>query len=188
MTEDTFSDCYGDPGTHRRTENHTTRQHTPRSAHGGVPGRSRATLVAHRGFVTHRSCFSAAQRDAETMPLPINFSAVLSELLAQFLFVFICASAASAPIASIAARGSPRARARRGDAAPRPRPGPPRSGRAAPGAGRPGLAPSPNAPRARGNRLSGRQYITTRTTQARAAPRASPARRAGSSRCRSRSA
>ena len=75
------------------------------------------------------------------MPLPINFSAVLSELLAQFLFVFICASAASAPIASIAARGSPRARARRGDAAPRPRPGPPRSGRAAPGAGRPGLAP-----------------------------------------------
>ena len=75
------------------------------------------------------------------MPLPINFNAVLSELLAQFLFVFICASAASAPIASIAARGSPRARARRGDAAPRPRPGPPRSGRAAPGAGRPGLAP-----------------------------------------------
>ena len=45
------------------------------------------------------------------MPLPINFSAVLSELLAQFLFVFICASAASAPIASIAVRGSPRARA-----------------------------------------------------------------------------
>ena len=75
------------------------------------------------------------------MPLPINFNAVLSELLAQFLFVFICASAASAPIASIAARGSPRARARRGDAAPRPRPGPPRPGRAAPGAGRPGLAP-----------------------------------------------
>ena len=37
------------------------------------------------------------------MPLPINFNAVLSELLAQFLFVFICASAASAPIASIAA-------------------------------------------------------------------------------------
>ena len=75
------------------------------------------------------------------MPLPINFNAVLSELLAQFLFVFICAAAASAPIASIAARGSPRARARRGDAAPRPRPGPPRPGRAAPGAGRPGLAP-----------------------------------------------
>ena len=74
------------------------------------------------------------------MPLPINFSAVLSELLAQFLFVFICASAASAPIASIAVRGSPRARAA-GDAAPRPRPGPPRPGRAAPGAGRPGLAP-----------------------------------------------
>ena len=48
--------------------------------------------------------------------------------------------------------------------------------------------PAPNAARARGNRLSGRQYITTRITQARAAPRASPARRAGSSRCRSRSA
>ncbi len=29
------------------------------------------------------------------MPLPINFNAVLSELLAQFLFVFICAAAAS---------------------------------------------------------------------------------------------
>jgi hypothetical protein len=29
------------------------------------------------------------------MPLPINFSAVLSELLAQFLFVFICAAPAS---------------------------------------------------------------------------------------------
>ena len=121
------------------------------------------------------------------MPLPINFNAVLSELLAQFLFVFICASAASAPIASIAARGS-RARARGGGTLPPAAPGAPRPGRAAPGAGRPGLAPSPNAPRARGNRLSGRQYITTRTTQARAAPRASPARRAGSSRCRSRSA
>ena len=188
MTEDTFSDCYGDPGTHRRPKNHTTRHRTPRSARRGVPGRQPGNPLGHRGLVTHRSCFSAARRDAETMPLPINFNAVLSELLAQFLFVFICASAASAPIASIAARGSPRARARRGDAAPRPRPGPPRPGRAAPGAGRPGLAPSPNAPRARGNRLSGRQYITTRITQARAAPRASPTRRAGSSRCRSRSA
>ena len=223
MTEDTFSDCYGDPGTHRRPKNHTTRHHTPRSARRGVPGRSRATLVAHRGFVTHRSCFSAAQRDAETMPLPINFSAVLSELLAQFLFVFICASAASAPIASIAARGSPRARARRGDAAPRPRPGPPRSGRAAPGAGRPGLAPLteraartrkppfwkacgpaaavPPARESDGGGTRAREgeapSLTTRTTQARAAPRASPARVApssmvgaarGSSRCRSRSA
>ena len=223
MTEDTFSDCYGDPGTHRRPKNHTTRHHTPRSARRGVPGRQPGNPLGHRGLVTHRSCFSAARRDAETMPLPINFNAVLSELLAQFLFVFICASAASAPIASIAARGSPRARARRGDAAPRPRPGPPRPGRAAPGAGRPGLAPSPNAPRARGNRLSGRHVgppppcrrrgesdgggtraregeapsLTTRTTQARAAPRASPARVApssmvgaarGSSRCRSRSA
>ena len=76
------------------------------------------------------------------MPLPINFSAVLSELLAQFLFVFICASAASAPIASIAARGSPRARARRGDAAPpaaagAPALGPRRAGRRAPGPGAP---------------------------------------------------
>ena len=44
------------------------------------------------------------------MPLPINFNAVLSELLAQFLFVFICAAAASALIASIAVQGSPRAR------------------------------------------------------------------------------
>ena len=147
------------------------------------------------------------------MPLPINFNAVLSELLAQFLFVFICASAASAPIASIAARGSPRARARRGDAAPRPRPGPPRSGRAAPGAGRPGLAPlTERAARTRkppfwkacgpaaavparesdGGGTRAREgeapSLTTRTTQARAAPRASPARRAGSSRCRSRSA
>ena len=60
------------------------------------------------------------------MPLPINFNAVLSELLAQFLFVFICASAASAPIADRRARQP--ARARRGDAAGRA--GPPR--RAAP--------------------------------------------------------
>jgi len=75
------------------------------------------------------------------MPLPINFSAVLSELLAQFLFVFICASAASAPIASIAARQPPRARAAGGRCPPAaagaPAPGPRRAGRRASGPGAP---------------------------------------------------
>ena len=74
------------------------------------------------------------------MPLPINFSAVLSELLAQFLFVFICASAASAPIASIAVRGSPRARAGGGRCPPAAA-GASAFGRAVPGVRTPGRGP-----------------------------------------------
>ena len=59
------------------------------------------------------------------MPLPINFNAVLSELLAQFLFVFICAATASTLIASIAVQGSPRARGGPPRAPPKPSPPPP---------------------------------------------------------------
>ena len=75
------------------------------------------------------------------MPLPINFNAVLSELLAQFLFVFICAAAASTLIASIAVQGSPRARGGGGRCPPvaagAPALGPRRAGRRAPGPGAP---------------------------------------------------
>ena len=62
MTEDTFSDCYGDPGTRRRLENHTTRQHTPCSAHRGVSGRQPGNLLGiHRGFVTGIQVFQPAE-------------------------------------------------------------------------------------------------------------------------------
>ena len=205
----------GPTGVLRTTPPVNTRRAPPTEASRTPAGQP--TSIQSR-LLSPGSRFFSHREGRETMPLPINFSAVLSELLAQFLFVFICASAASAPIASIAARGSPRARARRGDAAPRPRPGPPRPGRAAPGAGRPGLAPltergartrkppfwkacGPTAavPPARESDGGGTRAregeapsLTTRITQARAAPRASRTRVAptarGSSRCRSRSA
>jgi hypothetical protein len=76
-----------------------TPRDAPRSAYRGI---SLLATSAPLASVSHRSwklglyCHRARLRLHHcTMPLPINFSAVLSELLAQFLFVFICAAPAS---------------------------------------------------------------------------------------------
>ena len=189
MTEDTFSDCYGDPGTHRRPKNHTTRHHTPRSARRGVSGRQPGNLLGiHRGFVTGIQVFQPAEgRGDHAAPHQLQRGA-LGAARPVPLRVHLRVRSVRANRFDRRARQPARARAAGGTLPPGRARGP--RARAAPrrAPGARAWRPSPNAAGARGNRLSGRQYITTRITQARAAPRASPARRAGSSRCRSRSA
>ena len=188
MTEDTFSDCYGDPGTRRRPKKPrpSPTPAPPTGAFGTPAGQpTRASIAAlSRGILF----FSRQEgRGDHAAPHQLQRGA-LGAARPVPLRVHLRGGSVRANRFDRRARQPARARAV-GDAAPRPRPGPPRA-RAAPrrAPGARAWRPSPNAPRARGNRLSGRQYITTRITQARAAPRASPARRAGSSRCRSRSA
>ena len=215
MTEDTFSDCYGDPGIHRRPKNHTTRHHTPRTAHRGVSGRA-GQLTRHPSRLCHRDpVFQPAEGGGRPCRSPSTSTRCSRSCSPSSSS---CSSARpQRPRQSLRSpcEAAP-ARARVGDAAPGRARGPRVRARRA---GRPDAwALPPNGERrahaetaflegmwarrraggeeSDGGRTRAREgeapLLTTRITQARAAPRASRTRVAptarGSSRCRSRSA
>ena len=142
MTEDTFSDCYGDPGTHRRLENHTTRQHTPCSAHRGVSGRQPGNLLGiHRGFVTGIQVFQPAEgRGDHAAPHQLQRGA-LGAARPVPLRVHLRVRSVRANRFDRRARQPARARAAGGRCPPAapgaPALGPRRAGRRAPGPGAP---------------------------------------------------
>ena len=161
MTEDTFSDCYGDPGTHSASQE--PHHPSPRLApHTGQltrhPSRFRDEpgnlLGIHRGFVTGIQVFQPAEgRGDHAAPHQLQRGALGAARPVPLRVHLRVRSVRANRFDRRARQARARARARAGGRCPPAAPGAPalgprRAGRRAPGPG----APHRTSARARGNR------------------------------------